>query len=111
MTSEKATLFGDTGNHRDIMASSDPAHQKYLGRSVSNFIRDIRERHRYDIVLKGNLAKFSAPPLLQTFVTGDEFLAESSLTTSSGPSTSGPTTCEPSDLSAGRDSTFRDILI
>ena len=79
MMSEKAKLFGDTITRRDIMASSDPAHQKHLGRSVFKFNYELWERHRYDIVLKGNLAKFSAPPLLQQLLdTGDKFLDEAS---------------------------------
>ena len=77
MMSEKAKLFGDTITRRDIMASSGPAHQNHLGRSVSNFNKDLWERHRHDIVFRGNLAKLSASPLLQQLLdTGDKFLAE-----------------------------------
>ena len=53
--------------------------KKRLGRSVSNFNQEIWVQHRYDIVFKGNLAKGSAPCLLQQLVdTGDKFLAEAS---------------------------------
>ena len=79
MMSEKAKLFGDTATRRDIIASSDPAQQKRLGRSVSNFNQGLWERHRYDIVYKGDLAKFSTPPFRQQLPdTGDKFLAEAS---------------------------------
>ena len=57
------------------MASSDPAHQEHLGRSVSNFNQDRWERRRS----QGHLAKRSAPPLIQQRLdTADKFLAEAS---------------------------------
>ena len=77
--SEKAKLFGDTAARRKIMSSPNPAQQKHLGRSVSNFSQELLVQHRYDIVFKGNLAKFSAPPLLQQLIeTSDKSLAEAS---------------------------------
>ncbi|MEP2260958.1 MAG: NADAR family protein, partial [Paracoccaceae bacterium] len=61
------------------MSSPNPAQQKHLGRSVSTFSQELWAQHRYEINFKGNLAKFSAPPLLQQLVdTGDKFLAEAS---------------------------------
>ena len=78
MMSKKAKLFGDTATRRNIIASSDPARQKHLGRSVSNVNQHLWKRHRWDIV-NGNLAKFSVPPLLQQLIgTGDKILAEAS---------------------------------
>ena len=46
------------------IASSDPAQQKRLGCSVSSFNQGLWKHHRYGIVYKGRLAKFSTPPLL-----------------------------------------------
>ena len=79
MMSEKTKLFGDNATCRNSTASSDPARQKHLGRSVSNISQDLWERHRHDIVFNGNLDKFSVPPLLQQHVgTGGKILAEAS---------------------------------
>ena len=79
MMSEKVKRFGDRVTRRDNIASSDLAQQKRLERSVSNFNQGLWERHRYDVVCKGNLAKFSIPPFRRQLVdTGDKFLAEAS---------------------------------
>ena len=79
MMSEKPKRFGDTATRRNIMASSDLARQKHLGRSVSNFNQDLWERHRWDVVFNCNLAKFSVPPLLEQLIgTDDKILAEAS---------------------------------
>ena len=79
MMSEKAKIFGDTATRRGIIVSSDPAQQKRLGRSVSNFNQGLWERHRYNIVYKGSLSKFSPPPFRQQLLdTGDKFLAKAS---------------------------------
>ena len=79
MMSEKAKIFGGTAARRKIMSSPNPIQKKHLGRSVSNFDQALWVQHRFVIVFKGNLAKFSAPPLLQQLVdTGDKFLAEAS---------------------------------
>ena len=79
MMSEKAKLFGDTATRRKIMSSPNPAQQKRFGRSVPSFNQELWVQHRYDIVFKADLAKCSAPPLLQQLVdTGDKFLAEAS---------------------------------
>lgn len=65
MMSEKAYLYGDTVTRLDIIASFYPEQQENLGRSVSNFNHGLWERHRYDIVFKGNLDKLSTPSFLQ----------------------------------------------
>ena len=79
MMSEKVKLVGDIAARRNIMASPDPSHQTYIGRSVSNYYLELWERQHGDIVLRGNHAKFSAPPLRQAFLdTGDKILAEAS---------------------------------
>ena len=104
MMSEKAKRFGDTATSRDIVSSSDPAQQKRLGRSVSNFNQGLWVRPRYDIVYKGNLAKCSTPPFRQQLL--DTLATRSSpkpaLPISSEVSASGPTTGELSNLSGGR---------
>jgi ribA/ribD-fused uncharacterized protein len=59
MMAEKAKLFKDDDIYKQILAASNPGTQKALGRKVKNFDNKIWTQHRYDIVLKGNIAKFS----------------------------------------------------
>lgn len=42
-----------------ILATSSPREQKMLGRKVSNYSAEIWEPKRYDVVLQGNMLKFS----------------------------------------------------
>lgn len=44
------------------MNTEDPRKHKAIGRSVKNFDMDIWNRSDYDIVVKGNLAKFRQNP-------------------------------------------------
>ncbi len=59
MMAEKAKLFNDVSSWKKIMAESDPAKMKALGRKVSNFklARWITEGPK--IVYRANLAKFT----------------------------------------------------
>ena len=77
--SEKVKIFDDPATRRDIIASSDPAHQKRLGRSVSQLQPSLLGRHLDDIVYQGNLDKVSTPLFCQQLLeTRDKFLAEAS---------------------------------
>lgn len=62
----KALLFGDTAVADAILSERDPARQKALGRQVSAFSVDLWTAVARDIVLRGNLAKFSQHPDLLT---------------------------------------------
>ena len=59
MMAEKARLFGDHDTLARILDSPDPAQAKQLGRQVRGFYGSLWEAKRYEIVLRGNLAKFS----------------------------------------------------
>ena len=60
MMAEKASLFGDGFSKKQIMASKDPAEQKYWGRRVKNFDKDKWEKFvAKNIVFKANYAKFT----------------------------------------------------
>jgi ribA/ribD-fused uncharacterized protein len=76
----KARLFGDEATAQAILAAPDPGRVKALGRRVDGFEEASWERHRYDIVVAGNLAKFGQPDRLRGFLlaTGDEVLVEAS---------------------------------
>lgn len=59
MMAEKARLFDDQDSIDKIIAAKFPGEQKKLGRNVKGFSEKIWKKHRYNIVLKGNMAKFS----------------------------------------------------
>jgi len=80
MMAEKARLFGDEAIRAQILASGSPREHKALGRRVQNFSPSIWERERVEIVVRGNLAKFSQDPALleALLATGDRRMVEAS---------------------------------
>lgn len=80
MMAEKARLMGDEETRQKILATSAPNMIKALGRMVRNFDADKWNRHKYNVVLTGNLHKFRQNKDLQEFLlsTGDKTLAEAS---------------------------------
>lgn len=80
MMAMKAKLFNDETTLREIMAESSPDRLKKLGRKVKGFDSVVWDKHKYDIVLKGNLAKFSQNEGLKRKLlgTGDKVLIEAS---------------------------------
>ncbi len=80
MMAQKALQFGDTAIYQQILASYSPMEQKKLGRKVAGFDAEKWNAIRYDIVLKGNKAKFIQNPPLAEFLlsTGDKILVEAS---------------------------------
>jgi len=68
MMAQKAILFGDQDIFTQIVAADSPGKVKSLGRKVKNFSEDLWVSKRFEIVLEGNLAKFSQNPTLQTFL-------------------------------------------
>lgn len=80
MMAEKALCFGDREALNAIMASSSPGAQKALGRGVRNFDEEVWQRVRYDVVVRGNLAKFSQNPALRRRLleSGERVIAEAS---------------------------------
>ena len=80
MMAEKARIFNDEPIREQIMRETDQITIKKLGRRVSGFDGAIWEGERYDVVFKGNEAKFTQNPHLQEFLlgTGDKILVEAS---------------------------------
>lgn len=78
MMASKASLFGDEARFNAIMATSDPANHKTLGRQVANFDSELWEANCEEIVFQANLAKFSQNPDDQIYMlnTGDKILVE-----------------------------------
>lgn len=76
----KARLFGDDRSARAILAADSPARAKKLGRRVTGFDEERWRRARWDVVVTGSCAKFSADPRLCRYLlgTGRAVLVEAS---------------------------------
>jgi ribA/ribD-fused uncharacterized protein len=80
MMTAKALLFGDTWSADRIRAAASPRAAKALGREVRGFDEQHWAERRFDLVVRGNLAKFSQHPDLRDYLlgTGSRVLAEAS---------------------------------
>lgn len=80
MMAQKAKLFGDKEVLQKIMQADNPGEYKKLGREIRHFDDNVWDKHKYDIVVSGNMAKFSQNPELLSFLlkTGDRVLVEAS---------------------------------
>tara|TARA_R110002073_G_scaffold241497_6_gene403523 strand:- start:47674 stop:48237 length:564 start_codon:yes stop_codon:yes gene_type:complete len=70
MMAEKARLFGDEETLEEILRASSPGAAKALGRKVRGFDNDRWCASRYEIVVRGNVGKFSQNSELGAFLTG-----------------------------------------
>ena len=80
MMAEKARIFGDEETRQRIMKEEEPGIIKDLGREVKGFDPEIWDQHKFDVVVKGNLAKFGQDEKLKKFLlnTGSAILVEAS---------------------------------
>ena len=80
MMAAKALLFGDAEMAGRIRAAPHPRAAKELGRSVRGFDEQRWAERRFDLVVTGNLAKFSQHPELRDYLlnTGSRVLVEAS---------------------------------
>lgn len=80
MMSQKALLFGDEKIYSEIMKASHPNEFKSLGRKILEFDEKVWDKHKTDIVIKGNTAKFSQNENLKYFLlnTNNRILVEAS---------------------------------
>lgn len=80
MMAGKAKLFDDQEVLQQIIKTHDPKSVKALGRKVKNFDDKVWKSKCFDIVVQGNLLKFSQNKDLSAFLisTGDEILVEAS---------------------------------
>ena len=80
MMAQKALLFNDNDIFNKIMKSKHPKEYKELGRKIKNFSDLKWNENKYQIVLKGSIAKFSQNEKLKTFLlnTGTKVLVEAS---------------------------------
>ena len=80
MMAEKARLFGDDARLAQVLVASSPNDAKSLGRRVAGYDDARWVAHRFDAVVKGNVAKFSQSNTLREFLlgTGSAVLVEAS---------------------------------
>ncbi|MCD7801275.1 MAG: NADAR family protein [Ruminococcus sp.] len=80
MMSKKALLFHDIQTFERIMNADNPNQYKRLGRKVKDFDIKVWKSNRFNIVLDGNLAKFSQNQGLKDFLlsTKNRVLVEAS---------------------------------
>lgn len=80
MMAQKAALFGDEKVCAEIMSAKHPKQFKALGRKVTGFVQESWDANCCDIVIKGNVAKFSQNEELKAFLlnTKERVLVEAS---------------------------------
>lgn len=80
MMAQKAVLFRDKDSFDEIIKAPTPKQAKALGRRVKNFGPDIWNEHKYQIVVAGNLHKFTQNSDLFNYLkrTQDRYLIEAS---------------------------------
>lgn len=80
MMAGKARLFGDTEVLGQVLAARTPAEAKKLGRAVRGFDDATWTNAAFDLVVQGNLAKFSRHAAMGEFLlrTGEQVLVEAS---------------------------------
>lgn len=80
MMAQKALLFDNIEIFQKILKAKSPAEAKALGREVRNFDEVIWNKHRFEIVVKGSLEKFTQHEDLKNFLinTKDRILVEAS---------------------------------
>lgn len=80
MMYRKVLLFGDSEAAQRLLSANNPGEAKAIGREVKGFDQASWDAHRFEIVVSGNLAKFSSNPALREFLlnTGNRVLVEAS---------------------------------
>lgn len=68
MMAGKAKLFGDDELLAKIIDAKSPAEVKKLGRQISGFDAALWDKHKFEIVVKGNFLKFSQHDGLKEFL-------------------------------------------
>jgi ribA/ribD-fused uncharacterized protein len=76
MMAGKARLFGDEEMLAEILAAETPAEAKKLGRAVRGFDQDRWIQGRFELVVRGSVAKFSGDLRSYLLGTGETVLVE-----------------------------------
>lgn len=80
MMASKARLFMDFEIEKQILSSSKPAQVKELGRKIKGFDENVWVENRFDLVVKGNIHKFTRNEEMKKFLlsTNDQVIVEAS---------------------------------
>ena len=80
MMAQKALLFGDEEIRAEIMAAKHPKQYKALGQKVRGFVQETWDKNCCDIVIRGNIEKFSQNEEFKAFLlnTNERILVEAS---------------------------------
>jgi hypothetical protein len=80
MMAGKARLFGDEVAAAKVLAAATPSAAKRAGRLVRDFVPEVWDKHKFEIVVAGNWHKFSKHTALKEFLlnTGEQVLVEAS---------------------------------
>ncbi|MFD9126091.1 NADAR family protein [Kitasatospora sp. NPDC059571] len=70
MMAGKARMFGDEGTRERILNARTPGEAKKLGRLVSGFDEQRWTAERFELVVEGNVAKFSQDEDLRSYLLG-----------------------------------------
>jgi ribA/ribD-fused uncharacterized protein len=70
MMASKARLFEDLEAEQNILKAKQPKDAKRLGRGVRGFDGAVWEEYRFELVVQGNLAKFSQNEPFKEFLLG-----------------------------------------
>jgi ribA/ribD-fused uncharacterized protein len=80
MMVSKAKVFKDNEMIEKIVACETPKEAKAFGRQIANFDAAVWDQHKYQVVVKANVLKFSQNPELKQFLlsTGNTVIVEAS---------------------------------
>lgn len=80
MMAAKARLFDDHAALARVLEAKTPAEAKRVGREVAGYVDAVWDKHRFDVVVEGNVAKFGQHDDLRTFLlaTHERILVEAS---------------------------------
>ncbi len=80
MMAQKSLIFGDNKTYNAIMSANHPHEFQKLGRTVAGFVQKTWDEKCCQIVIEGNIAKFSQNEDLKAFLldTGNRILVEAS---------------------------------
>jgi ribA/ribD-fused uncharacterized protein len=70
MMAEKARLFEDSVTWEKIIAAPNPSTAKQLSREIQGFDQKAWNKAKFEVVVCGNLHKFSQDKQLRTFLLG-----------------------------------------
>ncbi|WP_424636331.1 NADAR family protein [Embleya sp. AB8] len=80
MMAGKARMFGDADAERRVLAAGHPKTAKTIGRQVRGFDEQRWVAERFELITRGNVAKFEQHPAMRAFLlgTGRRVLVEAS---------------------------------